>query len=193
MWKQLLLWPPTATSVIGLGVIFGAADYALSGSVAQAMFVAGVFKVLCPQDGTAADKVTQILAQLPTALKTAALLIAVGAIAAVLSACTPAQEAAANTKLIAFETKAAPVIARACAKFHDAEVNPVVQLAVAGGTTLADVETAGAAGPIIASIKSYGDQFCAAGPPAGDATTAAQQAAWLAGVAQQLLATAAAR
>ena len=110
----------------------------------------------------------------------------------IVAGCTPAQEAAVQTRLVAFEAKAAPVVANACARFHAAEVNPVVQLAVAGGTMAANIETAGAAGPIIASIKSYGDAFCALGPPAGDATTPAQQAAWLAGVAQQMLAKAAA-
>jgi hypothetical protein len=76
----------------------------------------------------------------------------------------------------------------ACARFRQAEANPLVQLAVAGGTMAANVETAGAAGPIVASIKSFGDNYCRAGPPVGDTTTPVQQASWLDGVTAKLLA-----
>lgn len=83
--------------------------------------------------------------------------------------------------LAKFEAKAAPVIANACARFRQAEASPLVQIAIAGGTLAANAATGGIAGPAVAAIRSYGDQFCANGPPAGDSTTAQQQADWLDG------------
>lgn len=90
---------------------------------------------------------------------------------------------AACAALTAFEQRAAPVVAKACGVFHQAEASPLVQLAVAGG----NIASGGVAGPVVASIRSFGDAFCAAGPPPGDATTPEQQASWLAGVVDQML------
>lgn len=95
-----------------------------------------------------------------------------------------------GAQVTAFEQKAAPQIAQACAMFHQAEADPMVQLALAGGTVAANVATGGAAGAAVALVKSYGDAFCSAGPPVGDATTPTQQAAWLADVTMKLLSAA---
>jgi len=65
MLKQLLAWPPTATTVIGLGLVLGAVDYLLTGSAAQAVLIAGLFKIVCPQDTAAVDKLDDVLNQLP--------------------------------------------------------------------------------------------------------------------------------
>lgn len=62
---QLATWPPKASTVVGLGVLVGAIDYAIFGNVLWALGVAGLFKVVCPEDATADDQVTQILNQLP--------------------------------------------------------------------------------------------------------------------------------
>ena len=65
MFKQLLTWPPTGTTVIGIGMILGAVDYLLTGSTVQAVIIAGFFKVFCPQDTAAVDKLDDVLNQLP--------------------------------------------------------------------------------------------------------------------------------
>jgi hypothetical protein len=109
-----------------------------------------------------------------------------GAALCALVGCSPAQQAAVTadvqkvqTTVSNFEAKAAPVVANACAVFRQAEANPLVNIGVAAGTLAANAATGGAAGPIIADVRAFGDGFCANGPPAGDTTTAAQQATWL--------------
>ena len=62
--KQMLQWPPTTSSVIGLGLIGAAVDYLLTGSLAQAMLIAGILKFVIPEDATAVDRLQQILAAL---------------------------------------------------------------------------------------------------------------------------------
>lgn len=52
---QLKQWPPTSTTVIGLGILVGVGSYAITGSWEFALGLAGVFKVLCPQDAAAVD------------------------------------------------------------------------------------------------------------------------------------------
>lgn len=98
---------------------------------------------------------------------------------ALLAGCAGVQQA--QVRIVKFEERAAPIVADACARFRRAEANPLLQLAVAGGAIAATAATGGVAGPVIAAVKSYGDAFCAGGPPAGDATTPEQQAAWLNG------------
>jgi hypothetical protein len=90
---------------------------------------------------------------------------------------------AACNALVAFEQRAAPVVAKACADFHSAEMSPLVRLAIVGG----NIASGGVAGPVVASIQSFGDAFCSAGPPPTDATTPEQQAAWLYGVIDRML------
>jgi hypothetical protein len=100
---------------------------------------------------------------------------------------------AACAQIASFEQKAAPVIGQACATFHKAEANPLVHIALAGGTLVANIAAPGsgtAIGAGVALVRSYGDKFCAEGPPAGDATTPDQQAAWLAGIVGKMLAAA---
>ena len=46
MFKQLLTWPPTGTTVIGIGMILGAVDYLLTGSTVQAVIIAIVWQVI---------------------------------------------------------------------------------------------------------------------------------------------------
>lgn len=90
-------------------------------------------------------------------------------------------------QLAAFEQKAAPVIAQACAIFHRAEANPLVQIALAGGATAGTVASGLPVGAIVAEIREYGTAFCAKGPPASDPTTPDQQAIWLVDVAKKLI------
>lgn len=92
---------------------------------------------------------------------------------------TVAACAAVSQKVQTFEARAEPVIASACAEFRQAEANPLVGLAVAGGTMALNVATGGTGGAVVASLKGFGDAFCTAGPPLGDTTSPAQQAAWL--------------
>lgn len=90
------------------------------------------------------------------------------------------------------------VTAAACQNFRAAEANPVVQAALpigeaAAGVALGSV-TAGVGAPVpgivVASIKSFGDNYCASGAPPGDTTTPEQQAQWLAGVTAKMVAAA---
>ena len=97
---------------------------------------------------------------------------------------------AACAQVASFEQKAAPMVAEACATFRSAEADPLVQLALAGGSTAATAATGVPVGAAVALVQSYGDAFCSAGPPPGDATTAAQRVAWLADVATKMLAAA---
>lgn len=78
-------------------------------------------------------------------------------------------------------------IAAGCDAFRRAEASPTVQLALAAGTVGANFATGGVAGPVVASLRSYGARFCAEGPPAGDTTTEAERLAWLAGVTKGLI------
>lgn len=91
-------------------------------------------------------------------------------------------------QVASFEQRAAPVVARACADFRKAEASPLIRAGVAAGSMIASAETGGVAGPAIGAAVQFGDAYCTNGPPAGDTTTPAQQAAWLAGVTQQVLA-----
>jgi len=63
-WKQLLKWPPTKSTVIGLGVLAGMLDYLFTGSWAQAATIGGFVQVLCPEERDAIAKAEQILRQL---------------------------------------------------------------------------------------------------------------------------------
>lgn len=55
LFAQLKQWPPTSTTVIGLGVLIGVGSFWFTGSLEGALAIAGVFKVLCPQDAAAID------------------------------------------------------------------------------------------------------------------------------------------
>lgn len=99
-------------------------------------------------------------------------------------ACTVALGLAACAQIAAFEKQASPVIVQACGQFRSAEANPLVQLALSVGGA------ATGTGAIVADVRSFGDAFCSAGPPPGDNTTPAQQAAWLMNVTAQMLAAA---
>jgi membrane protease subunit (stomatin/prohibitin family) len=92
-----------------------------------------------------------------------------------LASCSTAQQA----QVIAFEAKAAPVIAQACATLHSVEANPLLQGSINIGLAAASGATGGAAGAAIGVVKGMGDAYCLNGPPLNDTTTPAQQAAWL--------------
>jgi hypothetical protein len=98
--------------------------------------------------------------------------------------------AACSAQVADFMQKAAPQIMQACTMFRQAEADPMVQLALAGGSTAATMVTGAPVGQIVAEIRSYGDAFCQSGPPMGDATTPAQQTEWLASVTMQMLSAA---
>jgi hypothetical protein len=106
---------------------------------------------------------------------------------AVLAGC--AGLSAAITK---FEERAAPAVARACGIFHAAEASPLVQTGLAVGAGAITAGTGVPAGLVLSSVRSFGDQFCAAGPQPGDASTPTQQAQWLLDVTQKMIAAAAA-
>lgn len=104
-----------------------------------------------------------------------------------LQGCTAVQ------RVQAFEQRAAPVVVKACQYFRSAENSTAVQLALIGGTLAVDAFATPAAGALVskvaAAVQSYGDAFCANGPPAGIVTTPEQDAAWLNGqVTGQLIA-----
>ncbi len=84
--------------------------------------------------------------------------------------------------VVKFEQRAAPVIAKACDVFHQAEASPVVRIGLGIG---------GAANPLagmtIEAVRSFGTQFCMVGPPPGDGTTPDQQAIWLADVTRRMI------
>lgn len=63
--KQLAQWPPTSSTVIGGGVLVGLVIYMLTGSLELALLLAGLFKVLVPEDAAATD---QAVAALNTAV-----------------------------------------------------------------------------------------------------------------------------
>ena len=66
--SQLVQWPPKTSTVIGLGLLIGAADYLFFGNVSWALLIAGAIHLICPEDASAADKLTDLLGQLPAAL-----------------------------------------------------------------------------------------------------------------------------
>lgn len=63
-------------------------------------------------------------------------------------------------------TKASALVTEACASFQRTKVQLALDVAASLSSTVGE-------------LKSYGDRFCAEGPPPGDATTPAQQASWL--------------
>jgi hypothetical protein len=67
--KQLIQWPPTTSTVIGVGVIIFAADYYLTGSTVQAALIAGTFKIICPEDAAAVDQAATLAGQLEQGVK----------------------------------------------------------------------------------------------------------------------------
>lgn len=96
-----------------------------------------------------------------------------------------------EAKVAAFEQRAAPVIARACDAFHRAEASALVQTALDVGVMAANAATGvPVAGIAVSAVKGFGDRFCAEGPPAGDTTSAMDQAAWLVDIGRQMLAAA---
>ena len=57
---QLKQWPPTSTTVIGLGVLIGLVCYLMTGSIEGAIAVMGAFKIICPEDAGAVDQAIKI-------------------------------------------------------------------------------------------------------------------------------------
>lgn len=95
------------------------------------------------------------------------------AVALLVAACTTAQVAT-------FESKAAPVVVGACSTLHSVESNPLLQGGINIGLAAASSgATGGVAGTAVEIVKGMGDAYCLNGPPAGDTTSPAQQAAWL--------------
>jgi len=92
-----------------------------------------------------------------------------------LASCSAQQTAAVQ----AFEAKAAPVVAKACAALHSVESNRLLQGGINIGLAAASGATGGVAGTAVGIVKGMGDAYCLNGPPAADTTTPAQQADWL--------------
>lgn len=57
---QIRQWPPTSSTVIGLGVIVGLVSYMATGSFEMALALAGAFKILCPEDAAMVDRVMKL-------------------------------------------------------------------------------------------------------------------------------------
>lgn len=166
------------------------------GAIAEGLTAAGVH--ILDDAGTQAELVGLIMGGLavlfrhtatqPTHITAPLLLLCAGL---GLSACAGLPQQAPTAAIAAFEQTAGPQIAQACDVFHQAEANPLVQLAVAGGAIATDAAvTKGAASAGVALVKSYGSIFCQDGPPPGDTTSPAQQAVWLADIAAKMLAAA---
>jgi hypothetical protein len=68
-YQQLVQWPPTATTVIGGGLLAGVASYHFTGSPEFAVFIASAFKLFCPQSGDAADKAVALFDKIPAGLR----------------------------------------------------------------------------------------------------------------------------
>lgn len=72
---QLMQWPPTTTTVIGVGLLLGLISYKITGSWEWAIAAAGLFKTLCPEDAPVTDQVLTALGKIPIK---GALLLALG-------------------------------------------------------------------------------------------------------------------
>lgn len=55
-WVQLSQWPPTSSTVIGLGVLAGLLSYMATGDLRVAIGIAGAFKVICPERAADIDR-----------------------------------------------------------------------------------------------------------------------------------------
>lgn len=53
--RQLKKWPPTTSTVFGIGLLIFGVDYLLTGNLTEATSLAGAFGVLCPEDASAAS------------------------------------------------------------------------------------------------------------------------------------------
>lgn len=66
--KQLLAWPPTHTTVMGLGILIAVADYLVQGNFTLATGLGGVFSVVCPSSSGDVADVTALLPKIQDAL-----------------------------------------------------------------------------------------------------------------------------
>ena len=57
--KQLLQWPPTNSTVMGVGLLLFVGDFLYTGNVAWATMIAGIFVTICPEAKAAVDKLEQ--------------------------------------------------------------------------------------------------------------------------------------
>lgn len=83
-----------------------------------------------------------------------------------------------------------PAVAEGCAAFRSAEGNPRVRQALDAAHMVANLAGYGGPAAIAAELRSYGARFCAEGPPAGDMTTDAARASWLAKITMDMLSAA---
>jgi hypothetical protein len=154
--KQLTQWPPTSTTVIGGGMLFGLASYLLTGSLELAIGLAAGFKLICPQDAPATDQLLKALDLVPNLFRRPpAIAFAMLVAAATLSAC-------GGVKDLADPGKTQADIVEACTASG-------LFKAVAGAATIA----VPAATLPVAVVNAGVDQVC--GNPAGfagDASTA---------------------
>src|SRR5262249_7970098 len=101
MFKQMLQWPPTTSSVIGFGVIAGAIDYMIQGNVTIALLVAGLVKFVVPEDASAPDTPPDLPKQPPGLLgKTAVMPIVPGGTVLSLGACSLALNTSPGTSTV---------------------------------------------------------------------------------------------
>lgn len=174
MLKQLLQWPPTVTTVIGLGLVLAGIDYALTGSTAQALLVAGLFKIVCPQDGAAVDQLTGYLRGAPGTMRALAYGLVVTTLLA-MSACSSSQQQAVTGGLqtaTAACQAAQPIVA-------------VVPQALAG---ILDQQTQAT----IANLLAYEQSVCSstaaiASAVGSDASGGTGTAAWITNIAGGLI------
>lgn len=83
-----------------------------------------------------------------------------------------------------------PAVAEGCAAFRSAEGNPRVRQALDAARMVANLAGYGGPAAIAAELRSYGARFCTEGPPAGDVTTDAARASWLAKITMDMLSAA---
>lgn len=179
--KQMLQYPPTPSTVIGLGLLVGLGLYELTGSVELAIMVAGVFKVLCPEDASATDTLIGAINKIPGMVpRVARAMILVPAIAALatLAACTGG---AANTGVAVSQDAAAAATVSLTAD-EVAQLKAVCQ----ASQPLLAAATAPAAPAPVAQTAVYPAAFCqqlaSPTPPAAAKSSLAWLPAVLSGV-----------
>lgn len=66
---QLKQWPPTDSTIYGGAILLGLLSYIATGSFELALGIAGIIKVLCPQDAAAVDRGIQEAREIATTPK----------------------------------------------------------------------------------------------------------------------------
>lgn len=105
-----------------------------------------------------------------------------------LAGCGGKYDAAINAAVPIAQTAAlqVPAIAKGCEEWRRARANPLIQGALTVASTAASVAGYGVAASGLDWVRAAGDRFCTEGPPAGDVTSTAERASWLADLVAKL-------